>query len=156
MRINPFTVAENHIATGEKWDEWLEKLEREMRYFRFIDAADNKDAMLIYGGVEIRRSDKSLQDPREDPRESNECTKLKGKLTDYFAPKKNVHYARYLFLKMQPQTDGITIAYAARLREKATNCESYDCDERILEQIIQTTDNVQLVRKLLHKKWTFL
>ena len=55
LRINPFTVDEDHIATGEKWDEWLEELEREMRFFRISDAADKKDAMLIYGGVDIRR-----------------------------------------------------------------------------------------------------
>ena len=35
-----------------------------MRFFRISHAADKKDAMLIYGGVEIRRLDKSLQDPR--------------------------------------------------------------------------------------------
>ena len=54
LRINPFTVDEDHIATGEKWDEWLEELEREMRFFRISDATDKKDAMLIYGGAEIR------------------------------------------------------------------------------------------------------
>ena len=36
-----------------------------MRFFRIRDAVDMKDAMLIYGGVEIRRLDKSLQDPKE-------------------------------------------------------------------------------------------
>ena len=34
LRINLFTMDEDHIATGEKWDEWLEELEREMRFFR--------------------------------------------------------------------------------------------------------------------------
>ena len=55
LRIKPFTVDEDHIATGEKWDDWLEELEREMRFFRICDAADKKDAMLFYGGAEIRR-----------------------------------------------------------------------------------------------------
>lgn len=151
LRIDPFIVDEaDHIATGEKWDEWLEELEREMRFFRISDATDKKDAMLIYGGVEIRRLDKSLQDPRE----GGVYTKLKGKLTDYFAPKKNVHYNRYLFLKMRPYSGESTISYAARLREKAGNCELHDCEERILEHIIQTIDNAELVRKVLQKKWT--
>ena len=52
LTIKPFTVDEDHIATGEKWDEWLDELEREMRFFRIRDAVDMKDAMLIYGGVE--------------------------------------------------------------------------------------------------------
>lgn len=53
MKINPFTADEDHLATGEKWDEWLDELEHEMRFFCISDAADKKDAMLIYGGVEI-------------------------------------------------------------------------------------------------------
>ena len=109
-----------------------------------------KNAMLIYGGVEVRRLDKSLQDPSE----GDVYTKLKRKLTNYFAPKKNAHYARYLFLKTRSQAGESTISYAARLREKAMSCDFHDCDERILEQIIQTTDNAELVRKALHKKWT--
>ena len=145
LRIKPFTVEEDHIAMGEKWEEWLDELERELRFFRISDAEDKKDAMLIYGGVEVRRLDKSLQDPSE----GDLYAKLKGKLT-----KKKAHYARYLFLKTRPQAGESTISDAARLREKAMSCDFHDCDERILEQIIQTTDNAELVRKALHKKWT--
>ena len=150
LRIQPFTVDEDHIATGEKWDNWLEELEREMRFFRISDAADKKDAMLIYGGTEIRRLEKSLQDPEE----GDVYAKLQSKLNNYFAPKKNVHYARYLFLKMKPHTGESTVSYAARLREKSKSCDFHDDDERILEHIIQTTDNTDLVRKVLNKKWT--
>ena len=72
----------------------------------------------------------------------------------YFAPKKNIHFARYLFLKMKPHTGEGTVSYAARLREKSMSCDFHDDDERILEHIIQTTDNTNLVRKVLNKKWT--
>ena len=36
-----------------------------MRFFRISKPEDKKDAMLIYGGAEIRRLEKSLQDPKE-------------------------------------------------------------------------------------------
>ena len=81
LTIKLFTVDEDHIATGEKFDEWLDELEREMRFFRISDAGDIKDAMLIYGGVEIRRLEKSLQDPKE----GDTYVKLKGKLNNYFS-----------------------------------------------------------------------
>ena len=55
IRIKPFTVDEDHIATGEKWDDWLEELEREFQFFCISNTADKKDAMLIYRGAEIRR-----------------------------------------------------------------------------------------------------
>ena len=80
LRINPFTVGDDHIATGEKWEEWLEELEREMRFFRISEPEDKKDAMLIYGGAEIRRLEKSLQDPKE----GDIYSKLKGKLDNYY------------------------------------------------------------------------
>ena len=106
--------------------------------------------MLIYGGTEIRRLEKSLTDPDE----GDAYAKLKGKLTNYFAPEKNKHYARYLFLKMRPHTGESIVSYAARLREKSKSCDFHDADKRILEHIIQTTDNTELVRKFLNKKWT--
>ena len=150
LTIKPFTVDEDHIATGEEWDEWLDELEREMRFFRISDAEDMKDAMLIYGGVEIRRLEKSLQDPKD----GSVYAKLKSKLNNYFSPQKNVHYARYLFLKTKQLAGESTVSYAARLREKALKCYLHDCDERILEHIIQTTTNSELVRQVLHKQWT--
>ena len=150
LRIKPFTVDEDHIATGEKWDDWLEELEREMRFFRISDAADKNDAMLIYGGTEIRLLEKSLQDPEE----GDVYAKLQSKLNNYFAPKKNIHYARYLFFEMKPHAGEGTVSYAARLREKSNSCDFHDDDERILEHIIQTTDNTDLVRKVLNRKWT--
>ena len=150
LRIKPFTVDEDHIATGEKWHDLLEELEREMRFFRISDAADKKDAMLIYGGTEIRRLEKNLPDPEE----GDVYAKLQSKLNNYFAPKKNIHYARYLFLKMKPHAGEGTGSYAARLREKSKSCNFRDDDERILEHIIQTTDNTDFVRKVLNRKWT--
>ena len=36
-----------------------------MRFFRISEAADKKDAMLIYRGAEIRRLEKSLQDSED-------------------------------------------------------------------------------------------
>ena len=111
LTIKPFRVDEDHIAMGEKWDEWLDELEREMRFFRISDAEDKKDAMLIYGGVEIWRLEKSL----DDPKEGDVNVKLRGKLNNYFWPQTNVHYARYLFLKTKQLADESTVSYAARL-----------------------------------------
>ena len=47
------------------------------------------------------------------------------------------------------------MAYATRLREKAHECEFGDTnDERILEQLIQTIENEQLIQKCISKSWT--
>ena len=65
--------------------------------------------MLIYGGVEIWRLEKNLQDPKE----GDIYVKLKGKPNNYFSPQKNVHYAWYLFLKTKQLSGQTTVAYAA-------------------------------------------
>ena len=54
---------------------------------------DKKDAMIIYGGNEIARLEKSLPDPGV----GDVYTKLRTKLNGHFIPKKNKHHARYLF-----------------------------------------------------------
>ncbi|CAC5414668.1 unnamed protein product [Mytilus coruscus] len=133
----PFTLSEDHLTTGSQWEEWLEGIEREFRYFCITDPEDKKDAMIIYG------------DRRMDVYE-----KLKKNLDDYFAPKKNKHYARYVFLKMRPINGESTLAYATRLRERAADCEFENQDDRILEHIIQTTDNELLIKKKINRKWT--
>ena len=103
-----------------------------------------KDARIIYGGNEIARLEKSLPDP-----ETGEVyTKLRTKLNGHFTQKKNKHLARYLFLKMRLQVGETISAYAARLREKAKECEF---DERILEHIIETTDNKKLIERATSK-----
>ena len=47
--------------------------------------------MIIYGGNEIARLEKSLPDPEM----GDLYTKLHTKLNDHFTPKKNKHHARY-------------------------------------------------------------
>ncbi len=60
MRIQPFIITEDQLTTGNVWAEWLEEIEREFRYFKIKDATDKKDALIIYGGKEIARLEKSL------------------------------------------------------------------------------------------------
>ena len=84
----------------------------------------------------------------------NDYEKLRKKLNDYFTPKKNKQYARYLFLKMKPTHGETTVAYAARVREKGNECEfGTNCDDRILEHLIQTTHNRTLIQTAINKKW---
>lgn len=46
--------------------------------------------------------------------------------------------------------------HAARLREKANECDvGMACEERILENLIQTANNRALIQKAINKKWNF-
>ena len=112
-----------------------------------------KDALITYGGQEISRLEKSLPNPEEPGQ--NVYQKMRGKLNEYFIPKRNKHYSRYMFLKMRPQVGETTVTYATRLREKAHDCDfKVSQDERILEHLIQTIDNQTLIQKCISKSWT--
>lgn len=152
LKTPPFTPGDDQISTGKRWEEWLEEIEREFRYFKINDPTDKKDALIIYGGKEIARLEKSLQNPSTG--EMNEYEKLKSKLNEHFLPKRNKHHARYKFLSMKPEASETTLAYAARLRERAMECEFGDnLDERILEHLIQTSESRSLIQKAISKKW---
>ena len=58
-------------------------------------------------------------------------------------------------MKMKPTVGETTIAYTARLWEKSAHCEFGDKEkERMLEHLIQTLNNENLVQKTISKKWS--
>lgn len=156
LKTGPFTHPDDQISTGKAWEEWIEGLEREFRYFRITSADDKADALIIYGGKEIARLARSLPDtPQDDAGEPRDTYgKLKQKLDDYFTPRKNKHHARYLFLKTKMHDGETTAAYAARVREKAVECDfGTTLDDRILEHMIQTMSNTTLIQRAIGKGW---
>ena len=96
LKALPFRPSEDQLSTGNAWEVWLEGLESEFRYFKITNALDQKNTLIIYGGQEIARLEKSLPDPDGD---LDVYQKLWKKVNDYFIPKRNKHYARYMFLK---------------------------------------------------------
>ena len=98
LRTLPFRPSEDQLSTGKAWEDWLEGIEREFRYFRITSAVDQKDALIIYGGQEIARLEKSLPDSDDSNSQLDVYQKLRKKLNEYFIPKKNKHYSRYMFL----------------------------------------------------------
>ena len=155
LRALPFRPTEDQLLTGKLWEDWLESIEREFRFCRIADPTDRKDALIIYGGSELARLEKSLPDPEDPRRELDSYQKLRVKLNAYFMPRKNKHYARYIFLKTRPEAGEATVTYATRLREKAKECEFGDMqDERTLEHLIQTIENPHLIQKCISKSWT--
>ena len=145
LRALPFLITEDQLSTGKEWEDLLKATEREFRYFKIINPLDAMDALIIYGGNEISRLEKSLPDLTDEDAESlNEYEKLGKKLNDYFLLKSKKHHARYIFLKSKPIAEEKTVTYANRLREKDQYCEfgsASQCDERILENLIQTIEN---------------
>ena len=83
LRTLPFRPTEDQLSTGKLWEDRLESIEREFRFFRVANPLDRKDALIIYGGSEIARLEKSLPDPEDPRKELDEYQKLRIKLNEY-------------------------------------------------------------------------
>ena len=152
LRVEHFNSTHNRFLTWKTWQEWIENFERQLRFFNIRDASDRKDALLIFGGNEITRLDKWLPDPRG---QLDDYEKVKKKLNDYYVPQINKFYARYVFCKLRPKPRERIMTYYIRLREQSYECDFGDsCEDRILEHLIQTVRNTQLIQKCLRKEWT--
>ena len=40
IRTLPFKLSEDQLSTGKSWEDWLEEIEREFRYFRISSPLD--------------------------------------------------------------------------------------------------------------------
>ena len=161
LNIAIFEPEDEGNNNSKAWKNWLTDFQRQCRYFRIVDAMGKKDALLIYGGTSIRTLDESLKDVTALPADHeqgevlDDYTKCKYKLVSYFASKRNTHHSTYLINMMRPEQKNPTMAYAARLRAQAKECDFGQVeDARILEHIIQTVSNKVLVKKAISKKWT--
>ena len=151
LRILPFKPPEDRLACGIAWKEWVEDIERQFRFFGVESPSDMKDALLIYGGRELSRLEKYLPEPVA---KTNEYETVKTKLNEYYVPRVNKHYERFLFLKMRPYRRESILSYTSRLREKAKTCQFQDSyEDKILEHLIQTIDNEEMIRKCMAKNW---
>ena len=135
LRALPLRPSEDRLFTGKAWEGKLDDIKMEFRYFKITSALE-KDAILIYGRQEISWLVKSLPDPEESKLDTYRT--LWEKLYSNFIPKRNKHYAKYMFIKTRPEICETTIGYATRLREKAHECDfGNNCNTRILEHFIQ-------------------
>ena len=85
LKFQPFIPGDDPIVRGKAWDDWLEEIGREFRYFKITEPLDRKNALIIHGGKEIACLYKSLPNPTDG---TNDYEKLRKKLNDYFKTKK--------------------------------------------------------------------
>lgn len=146
LSIEKFRIPENRLDIGRAWKEWLEDFEEEISYLEIDKIKDKVSALKIYGGPVIKKLARNLPEPAAEEND-NDYEKLKRKLDNHFLPRKNKHHARYTFSKERMQSNETVVNYAARMREKARDCEFGDqFDDPILEHVIQTVSNENLIK----------
>ena len=153
LKIEPFKIPEQPLEVGRAWREWIEDFEDEISYFEITEIRDRVSALKIYGGKEIKKLARNL--PHTAPLVGDDdYKKLKRKLDHHFLPKKNKQHPRYTFNKQKQIEGESVVTYAARLHEKSQDCElGEQTEDRILEHLIQTIKDSELVKRSIQRKW---
>ena len=160
LRIDAFTPPDDPLKVGKAWEEWLEDITEAMDYHE-LDADDKKlKALKQFCGKEVKRMIRSLPAPVALPPVDGEAVqesdyaKTIRKLNNHYIPKKNRHYAIFVFNSTRQKRDETIVTYSARLRERARDCEFGEQEnQRILDHIVQTITDKALIRKTIHKQW---
>ena len=154
LNIAPFIPDEDPSTRGYEWEKWLKRLERQLDFFQITDAEDKKNALLIYGGEHVEEIEDTQPDPANPGEGATVYTKVKQKLNEYFLPRKNKIYSRYLFNKMKQSRTESVLQYSTWLREAVKYCEYTNSDEMILDKLVCTVRNKELRQKAFVKDWT--
>ena len=118
-------------------------------FFKILKVAVKKNAMVIYGGNEIARLKNSLPDPET----GDMYTKLRTKLKGHFSSKKKKKSCPLIIFEDEVARGRNYKRVCREYSEKVKECEFGDTfDERILEHIIQTTENKKLIGRAVSKQ----
>ena len=145
----PFKVIGENTNLAKSWDLYLK------RFDYYVNASgvtkdDQKKAMLLHlAGEEV-------QDIFETLGNINDMNfgQVKGKLSDYFKPQKNIHYERHAFRSCKQEKDEKMDNYIIRLKKMAISCDYPEdsINDMIRDQIVDSCQSTQLRKKFLKEK----
>ena len=96
--IKQFDPHSEPSSLASQWKEWLQRFKRCIVAFDIKDEA-RKQALLLYlAGPKVETIFATLPDTGEE----NDFDTAEQKLTEYFAPKKNILYRATYFSQSQP------------------------------------------------------
>ena len=129
--LPPFSVNPTDTASN-RWEKWIRRLENFL-IAKDINEDDRKRAMLLhYVGEEVFDLADSV-----GVLDGDRFAVVKKKLTDYFAPKRNVEFEVFTFRQAEQNKDETLDQFHARLQRLAKNCDFNDKSGEIKSQIIQ-------------------
>ena len=74
---------------------------------------------------------------------------MREKLDQYFKPKKNITYERFIFKNIKQNEEESTVSFVTWLRNQAEYCAFSDVAEAVKDQFISEYHYVKLKQKLL-------
>ena len=143
--VEPFLV-DKSITTNldKKWNSYVDEFELFIVASGVTDKKQKLALLLHLGGKDLREIYKTVKE------ENDEYASVKEKLTNYFRPKKNITYERYVFKSTTQNPDESTASYLTRLKSVAENCDyGTNAKSEIRDHFIFTCLSTSLKKKLL-------
>ena len=131
---------------AKKWDIWKEDFNLFVAASGITNNEQKKALLLHVAGKEVREIYRAIPETSGD-----DFAEVVKKLDDYFKPKKNLSYERYMFKKAVQQEGEDAASYITRLRTLAESCEYQQIAIEIKDHFIASCLSVKL-RKLLLKE----
>lgn len=135
-------------SCGPRWRKWLRRFEVMLTAIgvKTDDEEDRrKDLLLHYVGEESFDIYLTLEEAGDT------YDVVKGKLSDYFVPKSNPLYEKYVF-RSTSQAEGEKLdEFCTRLKKLSVSCEFQSVQDEIVSQIVQGCTSTALRKKALQK-----
>ena len=135
---------ESKATAGIRWPTWCKELDTFLTASGVSQAAQKRAVLVYVMGPAVREVYSTL-----DEKDTDTYDEIKKKLTDHFAPLKNLDFEIFKFAQMY-QLDGEPLdEYVVRLRIAAKRCEFTDEDKEIKRQIIHGCSSTKLRQHIL-------
>ena len=152
--IGKFDCFGEPATLASRWRRWFSSFElyADGKGLIITDATSNatkqrRRALLLHtAGEDVQEIFATL----EETGERHEYQKAVTALNNYFAPKKNVAYARHLFRQTVQEPNETIQQYVTRLRRIGRDCEYGGAlNEHIRDEVVYKCSSERLKRKLL-------
>lgn len=136
---------------GPRWKKWLARFDVMMLAMNIKDTEEEKERkkalLLHYMGDECYDIYETLMEDEDKYEE------VRSKMSNYFVPKANAEYEKYLFRNTKQKEDETLDQFCTRLKKIAVNCgfTNDQFDSEVKSQIIQGCLSSQLRKKALSK-----
>lgn len=141
-----FAVAAEASSVAQRWKQWIVAFDYYIAATGVTNAAQKKALLLHVAGREVQEIFATLEAANESLEAAQKV------LTDYFTPKINIRYERFLFWQCSQEQGESIDSFVTRLHKLASTCEFPDANDVVIDQIIVKCNSSELRKKLLQEK----
>ena len=148
--ISQFNPSTDPASVSQRWKDWLKRFQRFIMAMDIKDDTRKRNLLLYLAGPEVDKIFETLPETGEN----KDYALAVKKLSEYFAPKKNVLYEIHVFRQAKQNQEETLDQFYTRLCQLAQTCEFTDSSAEIKIQLMENCCSSRLRRKALREEIT--